>query len=165
MLEHLYIHNSFRGVIFASITLVGFISYYIIYPNIKDKNEYEKVSGKIEYLNKKYNNLPHRNDGNYRYLIIDNYSYPFEIYKSNSLPQKNNIDDLKIGDTVTVYFYENSYTIEKKLNRFAQFVDKGNKCYYLRDSLMKQIGIVLIGLIFLLNLLCFIFWKKGKLKW
>jgi hypothetical protein len=165
MLDFLPIHNSFRGIILVSIVLIGFSFYFVLYPSLKNKNEYHKITGKIEYFDKKYKHFHLRNYGDYRYIKLDNYYYPFEIDFPNSIPQKFTLDDLKIGDTIDIYYYENSYTKEDKINRFTQFIDKENQQYFVKNNFQKELGIAIIGLIFLLNLLSFIFWRKGKLKW
>ena len=155
---------SVRGVIFASIIVIG-LGVFVIINNSKNKAEYDKTTGNIEYFDKEFQNLPIRHKGDFRYLKIDSYPYIFEIYEPNSEPTKMSIDDLKIGDKIEMYFYETSETRKSEINRFVQFIDKGEQPYFVRNGFQKQLGIVIIGLSILLNVLAFVFWKKGKLKW
>ncbi len=155
---------SVRGVIFASIIVLS-LGIFVTISNSKEKLEYEKASGTIEYYDKEFQNLPTRNKGDFRYLKIDSYPYLFEIYEPNSEPIEKSIDDLMIGDKVDIYYYENSDTRDVGINRFAQFIDKEGEPFFVRNGFQKQLGYVVIGLSVLLNIMAFVLWKKGKLKW
>ena len=155
---------SVRGVIFASIIVLG-LGIFVTVNNSKDKLEYDKSSGTIEYYDKVFQSLPTRHKGDFRYLKIDSYPYLFEIYEPNSEPTENTIDDLKVGDEIDIYYYETSDTKNIGLNRFTQFIDKNGEPYFIRSGFQKQLGFVIIGLSILLNIMAFVFWKKGKLKW
>ncbi len=137
----------------------------MIVNNSKDKAEYDKSTGIIEYFDKEFQNLPTRHKGNYRYLKVDTYPYIFEIYQPNSEPTEMTIDDLKVNDKIDIYYYEISDTRDVKLNRFAQFIDQGGQSYFIRNGFQKQLGFVVVGLSALLNIMAFAFWKKGKLEW
>ncbi|WP_461642877.1 hypothetical protein [Labilibaculum euxinus] len=158
------IHISVRGVIFASIIVLG-LGIFVIANNSKEKTEYDKSIGTIEYLGKEYQNLPIRHKGDFRYLKIDTYPYLFEIYEPNSEPTKKTIDNLKVDDKIEIYYYETSDTKNIGLNRFAQFIDSNGQQYFIRSGFQEQLGYVIIGLCLLMNLMAFIFWKKGKLSW
>lgn len=155
---------SVRGILIAS-SIVGALSALVISNNSKDKSDYKISTGVIQYLEKGYQNLPTRNKGDYRYLKIATYPYLFEIYMPNSLETTQRIDDLKQGDAIDIYYYETANTQVEQLNRFVQFIDHNNQPYFIRDSFQKQLGYVLVGLAFLLNLIGFIFWNTGKLEW
>lgn len=155
---------SVRGVIFASIIVLG-LGIFVTINNSKDKLEYDKATGIIEYYDKEFQNLPTRHKGDFRYLKIDSYPYLFEIYEPNSEPTENTIDDLKVGDEIDIYYYETSDTRNIGLNRFTQFIDKNEQPYFVRSGFQKQLGFVVIGLSILFNIMAFVFWKKGKLKW
>lgn len=155
---------SVRGVIFASIIVLG-LGIFMTVNNSKDKTEYDKSKGTIEYYDKEFHNLPTRHKGDFRYLKIDSYPYLFEIYEPNSEPTEKTIDDLTVGDEIDIYYYETSDTRNIGLNRFTQFIDKNGKPYFIRSGFQKQLGYVIIGLSILLNIMAFVFWKKGKLKW
>ncbi len=155
---------SVRGVIFTSIIVLG-LGIFVIVNNSKEKSEYDKSTGTIEYLEKKFQNFPIRNKGDYRYLKVDTYPYLFEIYEPNSEPTDKRIDDLNVGDKIDVYYYETSDTKNSGLNRYIQFIDKEEQAYFVRNGFQKQLGFVIIGLCVLMNIMAFIFWKKGKLNW
>jgi len=155
---------SVRGVIFASIIVLG-LGIFVTVNDSKDKEEYDTSTGTIEYFDKEFQNLPSRHKGDFRYLKIDSYPYLFEIYKPNNEPTEMTIDDLKVGDRIDIYYYETSDTRNIGLNRFAQFIDKMGEPYFVRSGFQKQLGFVIIGLSILLNIMAFVFWKKGKLNW
>lgn len=158
------IQVGFRGVIAASVVVLG-LGIFVILNNSREKSEYDKSTGTIEYFDKEFQNLPTRHQGDFRYLKIDSYPYLFEIYEPNSLPTDRAIDDLRVGDYIEIYYYEKSDTRNSGLNRFAQFIDSNGQAYFIRSGFQAQLGYVIIVLSFLMNLMAFIFWKKGKLNW
>lgn len=155
---------SVRGVIFASIIVLG-LGIFVTVNNSKDKVEYDKATGIIEYYDKEFQNLPTRHKGDFRYLKIDSYPYIFEIYEPNSEPTEKKIDDLRVGDKIDIYYYETSNTRNIGLNRFTQFIDKNEQPYFVRSGFQKQLGFIIIGLAILLSIMAFVLWKNGKLKW
>ena len=155
---------SVRGVMSASAIVLG-LGIFVIVNNSKDKAEYDKSTGTIEYFDKEFQNLPTRHRGDFRYLKVDTYPYLFEIYEPNSEPTEKKIDDLKVGDKVDIYYYETSDTRSTGLNRFIQFIDKEGQPYFVRNEFQKQLGFVILGLCLLMNMMAFVLWKKGKLNW
>jgi len=155
---------SVRGVIFTSIIILG-LGVFVIVNNSKQKLDYDKSTGTIEYFDKEFLNLPTRHKGDFRYLKVDTYPYLFEIYEPNSEQTENKIDDLQVGDKIDIYYYETSDTKNIGLNRFTQFIEKEGQPYFIRNEFQKQLGFVIIGLCILMNIMAFIFWKKGKLNW
>lgn len=127
------IHISVRGVIFASIIVLG-LGIFVIVNNSKNKTEYDKSTGTVEYFDKEFQNLPTRHKGDFRYLKVDTYPYLFEIYEPNSEPTDKTIDDLKVGDKIDIYYYETSDTRNVGLNRFAQFIDSNGQPYFIRNG-------------------------------
>jgi hypothetical protein len=158
------IYYSFRGLLIIALIIIS-IGFLIVYQNGKKKTNYLKSTGKIEFLNKKYQNLPFRDTDDYRYLKIKNYPYLFEIYEPNHKPNPLKIDDLKIGDIIDVYYYETENTKEEKINRYIQFIDKSNKAYFIRDGFQKQGGIIVVFLGIIIIIISFELWKRGKLEW
>jgi hypothetical protein len=158
------IHISVRGVLVASL-IIASISFLIIINNSKEKREYESINGKIEYIGKEYQHLPTRHKGDFRYLLVEGYPYPFEIYKPNSKPTLNSIDDLKLDDIIDIYFYEIDNTHKVGINKFTQFIDKNQTPYFIRNSFQKRLGYMIVGMCLLMNIGSLIFWKNKKLKW
>jgi hypothetical protein len=160
---HFHPHIPARLRFLIAFCLVMFIPIVIFMRNdSKQKNEYPHITGKITYRDSILGNLPVRDMGLYRYIKIENYPYPFEIYSDT---QSATMDSLKTGDIVTAYFYETDDAKEEKINRVLQFLQKGDKYYFKRTAFKQQLGYVMIGL--LLAMMCFfyILYKKGKISY
>jgi len=134
----------------------------LIWRNTKKKEDYDHLRGKITYLDQKLGDLPYRDAGLYRYLTIDNYQYPFEVYTDE---QSARVDSLKTGDVVDVYFYQTGDTEKIRLNRFLQFLDKESKPYFKRGNIIIVLGIISIAILFALCIACYYFYKKGKIAY
>ncbi|MCD0490054.1 hypothetical protein LPB86_17570 [Pedobacter sp. MC2016-14] len=134
----------------------------IISRSTKEKSDYDHVTSRITYLDQKLGDLPSRNLGSYRYLKIEGYQYPFEIYIDE---QSARMDSLKIGDVVSAYFYQTDNTEQEGINRFIQFVEKDNKVYFQRGNIVVITCIIgMVGLI-LLSVWCYFLYKKGKIPY
>src|SRR5690606_36319632 len=146
------IHVSVRGIALVSI-IIFILGFFIVINNSKEKNEYQKVTGVVEFLENKFQNLPTMNNENFRYIKIDTYPYVFEIYATDSEPTNYTIDDLKLGDTIDVYYYEINKTHQIGVNKFLQFIDKENKAYFIRNGFQKNLGYFVLCLGIALNLM------------
>ena len=152
---YLPIFLSVKGVIVSGCLLFG-LSFIVLWDHLKDKADYASVTGQVVYIDEALGDLPKRHIGDYRYLIVDTYPFPFEIYQPNSEPTALDLDSLQTDDRVTVYYFERNNTYENQLNRFAQFVDRGNTPVFVRDGFQKRmgywmiagsIGVMLLGLV------------------
>ncbi len=163
----IHIPLNLRGIIAVSIVLAA-LAIVNIQMNSKGKVEYEKTTGQIIYLDKQLGQLPTRNLGKYRYLEVDGYAYPFEIFVGNESgdfkPKFEQIDNLVLGDTVTVFYYQTGNTKEERINRFIQFIDKGDRSYFERGDSSKTLGVVLVFMCMLLAIGGLILWKMKKIK-
>lgn len=116
----------------------------------KDKNEFYKAAGKITYLAKTYQELPNRHAGKYRYLQIHTYPKVFEIFIGNEpgdfKPDFEQLDQLKLGDSLFIYYDDNSLQDDARINRLAQFIDKQQQPYYIRGSWDKYLGYFIMGI-------------------
>jgi len=152
---------TFRVVV--GVCLVISITFCILIArSTKEKTDYEHVTGKITYLDQKMGDLPFRDLGSYRYLKLNGYEYPFEIYTDDQGPV---MDSLKIGDVVSAYFYKTGHTEEEGVNRFMQFVEKDKKVYFKRGNVVVIIGIVAIAMLIALCVWCYGLYKKGKIPY
>jgi len=57
-------------------------------------------------------------------LQIEGYSYPFEIFvgkeSADFKPKYEQVDNLKVGDIISVFYYETVDTQREGVNRFFQ---------------------------------------------
>jgi len=157
---------SFRGITAVMIVLIGFMVFYM-YQNMKEKPEYDKTTGRIAYLDKQLGNLPFRDLGKYRYLIVEGYSYPFEIFIGSDAgdfkPKFEQIDNLHRDDTVTVYYYETDNTRGEGINRFMQYIDKKSTSFFELGNSARTTGIIIITLCILVILGAAALWKFRKI--
>ena len=156
-----------RGIIAVSVALTGLMIVYI-QMNSKEKIEYEKTTGQIIYLDKQLGQLPVRDLGKYRYLEVDGYEYPFEIFVGNESgdfkPKFEKIDNLNLGDTITVFYYQTEDVQNEGINRFIQFIDKKDDSYFERGNSSKTLGAVVISICVLLTIGGLTLWKMKKIK-
>jgi hypothetical protein len=152
---------SFRAIVAVSI-LLSIAFGVLMWRNSKEKKEYDHLNGRITYLDQKLGGLPYSDLGLYRYLKVDSYQYPFEVYTDE---QSARVDSLKVGDVVDVYFYQTGDTETIHLNRFLQFLDKDNKPYFKRGNLMIGFGIASIAMLGVLCIVCYVFHKRGKMAY
>lgn len=159
MVVHLPI--TFRVVVLSSIVLsIAFGA--LMWRDTKEKNDYYHLTGKVTYLEKKLGNLPVRDIGLYRYLKIDSYKYPFEIYTDD---QSARMDSLKKGDIIIVYFYQTDDTVTTGINRFAQFVEKDGKIYFKNGNLIVFVCFTIIVGLILLSIWAYFLYKSGKIPY
>lgn len=151
----------FRVVLIVT-TLVILAMIYFIYLNSKSKIEYQKITGHITYIDKQFGSLPTRDLGKYRYLRLDSYPYIFEVYADE---QSAKIDKLNLQDSVTAYFYETNNTKAEQINRFLQFLDKGNEEIFKKTGLNIVTGLIVIVLSILISILSYVLYKKGKIAY
>lgn len=155
-----------RGIIGFSITLTVMMIVHI-QMNSKTKNDYEKTTGQVTYFEQQLGQLPVRHMGKYRYLIIEGYEVPFEIFVGNEpgdfQPKFEQIDNLKVGDQITAFYYQTDNTKNEGVNRFIQFIDKDSESYFERGNSSKTLGVAIISLCALLTIGGLVLWKMKKI--
>lgn len=135
--------------------------------NARPKHEYASVTGSILYIENHLRDIATRDSSKFRYLNISGYSYPFEIFIGKSAgdfkPNLEKIDELHTGDTVAVWYYETSDTKESGINRFIQFIDKGNKPYYTRGDSSGTIAMIVLSLCVLVLIIALEAYRRKKI--
>ncbi len=156
--------RSFRSVLFACI-IIFTISIGIIYKNSLNKNELISSTGAITFLEKKYKEWPLRDYEKYKYIQIDSYDLPFEIFNGKDFmdfkPKICAIDELKPGDTVTIYYSKKES--KKNINQSLCYIDKEGKTYYERSSQGMVVGIFCLLSSILLAAAAWFGYRKGQL--
>ena len=164
---HYYPHN-FRAVIAIALVFAAWAAWKM-HLDSKPKKDYDAVTGRITFFDKQYQNLPLRDFGKYRYLTIDSYAYPFEMYIDNEKGEHNSkyeqVENLKAGDTVTVYYYETDNTKEEGINRFLQFIDKNKVQIFKRGNGSKVLGTIMLGACGLLIIVAIELYKRKKIAY
>lgn len=120
------------------------------------------------YLNKHLGELPFRDIGKYRYLMLQGYPFPFEIFVGKDpgdfSPKYDQIDNLRPGDVVSVFYYETEYTQEEKINRYIQFIDKGETSFFEQGDSQWTMAWVAVGLMCFVIAGAFALWKFKKIE-
>ncbi|MEL7145262.1 MAG: DUF3592 domain-containing protein [Bacteroidota bacterium] len=152
----------------AGAVLVILMGVSLLNRSAKTKEEFIKVEGTITYLDKRYDQLPTRNFEKYRYLIIDGTQRVFEIFIGNEpgdfSPEFEHIDELVIGDTITLYYDDNINTEGQVVNSLVRFIDRNKKSIFIESANKdKTLGYIVIGLGIILIVIILILKKTGKM--
>jgi hypothetical protein len=158
--------NIFNKSMYGVITIIILAS-VILVRGKKEKNEFHNLNGTITAIEKTFQEFPFRHPGKYRYLILDNYQKVFEIFigkdPGDFKPELEKIDELKVGDMISVYFDEDPSDIDMRINRLIQFIDKDSAPYYIRGSQDKIFGYILIASGIMIGILVFVLKNRGTI--
>ncbi len=142
---HVYPRN-LRGIIAVALFLAAWFV-WLMWVDSKPKKDYTAVTGSITFFSKQYKNFPIRDYGKYRYLKLDDYAYPFEMYFDYDTADHrfDKVESLKPGDIITIYYYETDDTREAGINRHLQYIDKDNVQIYKRGNVSQMLGTIMLG--------------------
>lgn len=145
------------------------IGFLMIDRSAKTKEDFIKIEGAVAYLEEEFESFPSRDHGDYRYLVVDGTERVFEIFVSNDQsdfgPEFERIDDLQIGDVITLYYDDNSYTEDHLVNSLTRFIDRGEETIFIEDSTTdKTAGYIFIGVGVLMAIIILFLKKKGKIN-
>ncbi len=160
----------FKKSLLACILIVGFGIYLSIRGN-KEKNEFESITGKIDYFDKTFGEINYKNKGNHRFIHIVDFHLMFDIFVGNKFgdfsPKFEQLDKLTIGDEITIYYAEKT-PLQKnqdfRFNKAVQFIDKDGVPYFIRGNKDKYGGYFFIGIGVLLTAALLILRQIGKIK-
>jgi hypothetical protein len=127
-----------------------------LYRNQKPKNQFQHLTGKVVALTKalKIEGYYNSNNEPIRYLQIQDYPTIFRLFIGEDIdgskPSFERVDELKVGDTVTVYYDKNYLNNNSDvISNLAYFVDKNQQAYFIRGSqntmVYYLIGFCLLG--------------------
>ncbi|MBV8252565.1 MAG: hypothetical protein JO154_08155 [Chitinophaga sp.] len=133
-----------------------------------NKDEIQKITGRIAYLEKTYGSYPlAREMGKCRYIKLDNYADVFEIFigkdRGDFTPDLEKMDSLRAGDEITIYFDNQVGPQDNNINAAVRFIDKGNEVVFIRGTWMKAIAGAVLGIAMIALMLVCILKVKGKL--
>jgi hypothetical protein len=159
--------KSFRGILVVCILLAGFIGYDLIYKDSRTKSEYDKTTGTIVYIGNTYGDMPYRDSGSYKYILLNNYPWPIELFIGDTYfkPKLALPDSLHKGDVITAYGYESDESKRDKVNRNVKFIDKGTMTVFEQGNASARAACYFLLLPVGLVIASFIVYKKGKLQW
>jgi len=158
--------NIFNKSMYGVITIIVLAS-VILARGKKEKNEFLNLNGTIISIEKTFQEFPIRHSGKYRYLIINNYQKVFEIFigkdPGDFKPELEKIDELKVGDMISIYFDEDPRDTDLRINRLMQFIDKDSAPYYIRGSQDKTFGYILIVVGIVIGILILVLKNRGTI--
>ena len=135
----------------------------------KSKSSFQNVSGIITSFSNSIESFPDKDSSKFRYLQLDNSPKTFELFigkgSGDFRPKFEKIDDLKIGDSVLIYFDENYKTQQDPINRLVYFIDKGGEAIFIKDGFEKYLACFIIGISLISILTLVILKRKGKIIW
>ena len=147
------------------IVVVGLLSFglYLFQQGINKKEDFKKATGKIVYYSDNYLDFT---DQNVKYLKIDNYFGVFQIWVRSPSDDTSYLfksDELHLGDIIDIYFRENKFENEQRINRGLRYIDKNKMPIYYTSSSDKVAGVSFIGIALALLLGLIILKQKGKI--
>ena len=160
----------FYKSLIVCVVIVGF-GFYLSNRGSKEKTEFESVTGKIDYFDKTFQEINYRNKGNHRFIHIVDFPIVFDIFIGKETgdfsPKFEQLDNLKIGNEITVYYARKTIlqrNRDLRFNKRVQFIEKNGKPYFIRGNKDKYIGYFLNGIGILLAIVLLILKKIGKIK-
>lgn len=142
---------------------------YVFFPESKNKSNLRRVDGRVVSLKNSNKHYEGKDSSNYRFLEITNYEKPFEIFLGKEpwdfKPDLQNIDAIKVGDSLSLYYDESLNTRGSFINNLTYFIDRNGKEMFVRGNSdrLKIYGLLIVTVLLcsLVIYLCIRFGKKG----
>jgi hypothetical protein len=150
-----------------SLIICIIISLIYVQKGDTERNAFENIKGIIVSINNTNELYIGKDTSKFRYVQIDNYPQPFQIFIGKSTgdfkPKFEQIDLLNIGDSISIYFEETFKTKNAAVNNLVYFIDRKSEVIFIKGNAIK-------GFIYGLMIFCFIFIcvlvflkKRGKI--
>jgi hypothetical protein len=108
----------------------------------RERSSFQTISGILLSLQNSHERFPGKDSSKFRYLEIDNYPQPFEVFIGKGTgdfkPKYENIDKLEPGDSLTIYFEETDKTKNEPVNNRAYFIDRGSTNFFIKGNAIKN---------------------------
>ena len=102
-----------------------------------------------------------------RYLKIEDYPKYFKLLIGEDIdgskPTFQQIDKLRVGDIITVYYDENNLSDDADVSRLAYFIDNDGNPYFIRGK-QNTIGYYIIGLCLSVIAVSYFLKKTGRIS-
>lgn len=140
----------YMGAIIVGIIVLFF---YFLRDN-KTKESFDNTTGVLQSITNSVDLYPNRDSEKFRYLQVTNYPFLFELFVGKATgdfsPKFENVDALKAGDTITVYYSEDSKVKLSGINNLVHFIDRGKEAIYINGSPKKILLLSMIGICILI---------------
>jgi hypothetical protein len=134
--------------------------------NSKDRKDNAQTTGEIIYLDNHLDSAAFQTTCNCRYLKLQGYPHPFKIFLDKDgdsfRPTYEQVDNLKTGDIVTVFYFENTYAQREEM-RYVAFIDKDGVPFFEVGDSKRPAALVIIGLSSVLIVAAFVMWRLKKI--
>jgi hypothetical protein len=134
----------------------------------KPKTAFTRVDGIITSITNSNEHYPGKDSSLYRYIEIDSYPKPFEIFVGKAAgdfkAELEHIAYLKAGDTVSIYFKETAKTATAAVNNLARFIDRGSEPIFKEGNSKRMLIYALIAFCTLFGLVLLLLKGMGKIK-
>jgi len=154
-------HPIFLKSLFGVATILSF-GLYLFFRGVKEKSDFVKVTGKVIYYSDDYLKENHP----YKYLQIDNYPRVFALILPKDSFNESYIfkyNEIKLGDALDLYFDENTFEKDQRVNRAMRFIDKNKKIIFLSNRNDKTAGLCFIGIGLTIMITLIVLKQKGKI--
>ncbi|RYU77698.1 hypothetical protein [Hymenobacter persicinus] len=159
----------FSQLLFAAIFGLA-IGVVTLWRGHKRREDFYTLTGAVTNLTNSLNVEGHLNLNNepLRYLQVQGQSRFFRLFIGEDLdgskPNYQRIDDIKVGDIVTVYYDETLWSSSSDLvSNLAYFVDKDQQPYFIRGSLNNRTGYYFMGACAIVALASIYLKRTGKI--
>jgi hypothetical protein len=133
----------------AALLATAITGFVFVQKGDKHRSELNKIDGLVVSIDNSHERYAGYDTAEYRYLLIDFYSRPFQLFIGKDAldlkPAFENIDRLRISDTITIYYDENSESGASAVNHLAYFIDRGNENIFTRGNPVKYMVYGLIS--------------------
>ncbi|MEM6802739.1 MAG: hypothetical protein AAF696_15125 [Bacteroidota bacterium] len=156
---------SYSNLLWA-VVVFFFMAIYLVKRGDKPREDFIQLSGRISYLSQVSPLRPESEPREKEYfLVLSGHERVFEMFvgqgKWDFSPRVNRLDELAVGDTIDIYYEDNSKTRFSNVNRLLQYLDKDGQLYYLRSKADKYIGYFILAIGGLLLLIYLYLWIKS----
>ena len=145
------------------------LCFITLYRNQKPKDDFFHLTSKITSVSNALDIQGHLNPNNepIRYLKIEDYPKYFKLLIGEDIdgskPTFQQIDQLRVGDIITVYYDENNLSDDADVSRLAYFIDNDGNPYFIRGK-QNTIGYYIIGLCLSVIAVSYFLKKTGRIS-
>jgi len=158
-IPHVHLRQTFRVILFECLALI--IVFIMLANRSKQpKNSFAHVTGKITNITNNWGILVFPDTAGTRYIKLNDHPLPFDI---NVDKTSTNIYQLKIGDTITVWYDPLNLNENATIDRNLEYIDKGKKQIYKPGDAGIEMAEFMVCLLLAVIFLAGYLYKRGKI--
>jgi len=137
----------FKQAIGGSLTIIA-LCFFTLFN--QQKSRLNIIEDRVRSVEQQYQGHPNRHIGKYRYILLENYPIPVEIFIGKDAgdfkPKLEQIDDLKPGDIIKVHYATSTEAGSNEMIRTTELIEREGKPVFIAGSATKIILYTCIGL-------------------